>query len=102
MGILLEKPTTFGAAIKANYHRIINFSVDAVSGAVSVQVASFESEAAHDAGASPFYVMSYNLVVNIMAEIEEGDVGKSIYDVVKELLEAGLLGLPDFAGGTIA
>ena len=102
MGILLEKPTTFGSDIKADYHRIINFSVDAVTGAVNVQVASFASEAAHDAGASPFYVMGYSLVVNILKEIAVADVGKSIYDVVKELLEQGLLGLPDFAGGTIA
>lgn len=102
MGILLEKPTTFGSDIEAGYHRIINFSVDAVNGEVSVQVASFASEAAHDAGASPFFVNNYNVDVDIQTLIVADNVGSSVYNVIKEILENGLLDLEYFDGGQIS
>lgn len=103
MGLLKVTDTQYGSAVKANYHRVTEFSVNAVSGAVFATVLSFTSEADHDASASPLLVRRYDLTgLNLLEPIENEDVGKSLYQVVKEALEAKLLTEADFSGATIA
>lgn len=101
MAILLQKDTTFGSNVKTNYHRTKNFRVDVDAGTVLVQVASYESQAAHAADAAPLSQSRHTVPVNMLKVLVEGDVGKTLWDINKEALEAGLLTLPEFEGGVV-
>lgn len=103
MGIHIAKDTALSDSIKANYHRIVEFSFNSTTGKCVVAVASYITEADEEAGKSPYGHASYTLsTVNPLQLITQGNVGIPLMEIVQQMLESAIVAeIPEFSGATI-
>lgn len=103
MGLHIAKDTTLSDSIKTNYHRIVEFSFNALTGRTIVVVQSYITEQDEEAGKAPYSQSAHELkTVNPMAVIEAAHAGIPVLGVIQNMLETAIVNeVEEFAGATI-
>lgn len=103
MGIHIAKDTALSDSIKANYHRIVEFTFNSITGRCVVVIASYITEADEEDGKAPYSHASYTLTtVNPLQQITVENVGVPLMGIVQSMLEAAIVAeIPEFSGATI-
>lgn len=103
MGLFIDKDTTLSASIKCNYHRIVEFSFNSLTGRTLVTIYSYITKADAEAGKAPYSQASHELTtVNPLKLIEQAEVGTPLFLVVQSMLENSIVtDVPEYAEAVI-